>query len=198
MQLKNHQGQSLPRMEINVSQPPRMVPDTAAAQPGKEMYLQWDGALDDEGHLRQCPACGCRELFVRKLVPQVTAFVLIVLAAAISVAFFAADKVGSSIVVLLVVIVVDVLIYFFSPRTLVCYRCRSQYSQLPIALTQKSWDVPTGERHRKEAIGTPREKLHASRFWSSHANADPKPSTTTTNDASSPVQADRNSGDSGG
>lgn len=195
-----------------MSQPPRMVADTAASEPGKEMYLQWDGALDDEGHLRQCPACGSKELFVRKVVPQVTAFVLIVMAAAISVAFFAADKVMASIIVLLVVIIVDVLIYFFSPKTLVCYRCRSQYSQLPIALTQKSWDATRGDRHRKEVIGTPREKLHVSRFWSSHNDAKSKTATDTPSSAvsSSPVAdvsqsavhsadtARRNTGDSGG
>lgn len=161
--LKNNEGQSLPRMDIDPDQPPRMVPDSAASDSGSEMYLQWDGAIDDEGHLRQCPACSCNELFVRKDVPQVTTFTLIVLAAVISAAFFAADKVIVSIVVLLVVILVDVLIYFFAGRTLVCYRCRSEFEQLPIASTQKPWEAQTGERYRKDALGTPREKLHATR-----------------------------------
>ena len=150
-------------MDVDPAQPPRMVADPAGSEAAKEMYLQWDSVIDDEGHLRKCPACSCDDLFVRKDVPQVTTFVLIVLAAVISAAFFAADKVLVSVVVLLVVILVDVLIFFFAGRTLVCYRCRSEFSQLPIGSTQKTWEAQTGERYRKEALGTPREKLHAIR-----------------------------------
>lgn len=174
-------------MEINPAQLPAMVPDPADAQPGKEMYLQWDGTMDDEGHLRQCPACSCKELFIRKDVPQVTAFALIVLAAVISLAFFAADKVVAGIVVLLAVIIVDILIYFLGGRSLVCYRCRSEFRRLPIALNQKLWDAQTGERYRKEAAGTGREKLHKSRLPSSKAPA----ATRTTNSKSQNDQANK-------
>ena len=80
IQIRNPDGQALPRMEVDTNRLPSILKDPYV--PGREIYLDWSGAIDDENHLRKCPACNCQELFVRKDVPQLTAFVLVLVAAA--------------------------------------------------------------------------------------------------------------------
>jgi hypothetical protein len=157
--LINQHGRIEPPLEVDVAQPPRMIPDPQ--NPSREIYLQWDGGVDDEGHLRQCPVCQSRELYARKELPQLTAFVLILLAAAVAVGFYASDHLGASIAVLLAVTAVDLLIFFFAGRRLVCYQCHTQYSRIPIARNQKSWDAPTAERYRLRAMEKPALRVEA-------------------------------------
>lgn len=134
-------------MEVDEAQPPSMLHDPA--NPSREIYLNWSGAIDDEGHLRRCPLCGCEEFFVRKDLPQVTAFVLVLITAAIAVALFAANNLLAALLVLVIVTVLDVLIFFFAKRNLVCYRCRSEFAGVPIARNQQPWQAHLGERYRQ-------------------------------------------------
>lgn len=152
-------------MEVDLKRLPSILKDPHV--PGREIYLDWAGAIDDEYHLRKCPVCNCQELFVRKDVPQLTAFVLVLVAAAIATGLFAADKIKESLLVLVIVIVIDLAIFFFSPRQVVCYQCRSEFGGLPIAINQKNWEAAIGERYRKRAIGTPREKSLAGGLFNS-------------------------------
>jgi hypothetical protein len=115
---------------------------------GPEVYLNWDGARDDHGHLRHCPVCGCRELFKRKDFPQITGFVIVVLAAVIAMVLFGMRRVLAGIIVLGTVALVDLLIFFFTGRCLVCYRCRSEFRDVPISRDQRGWDLATGEKYR--------------------------------------------------
>ena len=57
-------------------------------------------------------------------------------------------------VVLVVVAAIDALIYLFAGRCLVCYRCRSEFRNLPISQSQLGWDLSTGEKYR-QASGQP-------------------------------------------
>src|SRR4029077_17447430 len=41
----------------------------------REVFLNWDTALDDAGQLRRCVSCGCTDLFKEKAFPQVTAVI---------------------------------------------------------------------------------------------------------------------------
>ena len=50
--------------------------------------MNWDQVFDDEQHMRRCPVCGCRELFSRKDFPQVTGFVIVLLAALLAMVLF--------------------------------------------------------------------------------------------------------------
>ena len=76
--------------------------------------------------------CGCRELFVRKNFPQVTGFVVVVLAGVVSMYLVLGKRyVISGFVVLFAVALIDFLIYFFTGK---CVVCSSQVRQEVSAL----------------------------------------------------------------
>ena len=152
--LRNLARKRLFRAKVDPNRPPTVVhgpPDSPYA--GQEVYLNWDQALGDEAHLRRCPACGCRELFVRKDFPQVTGFVIILMAAVIAIALFAAKQVKWAIALLATIAGLDTLIYFFAGKCLVCYRCRSEFRDLPIRHDHPGWDLAVGEKYRLSQRG---------------------------------------------
>ena len=126
-------------VEIDPKDPPAVVKPPAGEE-GGEVVLYWDGAIDDEGHLRQCPVCGCRELFVRKNVPQLTVFVLIVLAAVAFMVLAGMDEAILGAIVLGALILLDAAIYFLARPDLVCYRCRTEAVGAPVSREHKRWD----------------------------------------------------------
>lgn len=116
---------------------------------GPDIYLDWNQTLDDRGRLRRCPVCGCPDLYRRKDYPQVTGFAIIVLAAVVSVALWSYHLPRAALVILAVLILTDLLIFFFSPHSLVCYRCHSTYRKLPIDRRHPGWDSTVDERYRR-------------------------------------------------
>lgn len=124
------------------------APPAAAPGPG-DVYLQWDRAVDDEGHLRRCPVCGCRELFARRDFPQVTGFAVVVGAALVSMVLFGFGQVLWAVGVLAAVVLIDFGIFLFTGRALVCYRCRSEFRKLPIPREHPGWDLAIGEKYRR-------------------------------------------------
>ncbi len=148
--IRNDQRRHLFRAEVDLRQRPSVVKDRG----GQEVYLQWDQAVDDEGYLRRCPICACRDLFVRKDFPQVTAFASVVLAAVVSLVLVGFRRILASVIVLITLICVDGAIFFFAPRCLVCYQCRSTFRRLPIRHRHPRWDPATEERHRPRGQAT--------------------------------------------
>ena len=148
--VRNRRRQRLFSVEIDARHPPPVVkpPDG-----GGEVYLDWDQALDDHRKLRRCPVCGCRELFVRKDFPQVTGFWLVVLAALVAMILFGFRQLLLSLLVLGVVALLDAVIYLFTGRCLVCYRCRSEFRDAPIHPGHAGWELATGEKYRDQADG---------------------------------------------
>ena len=43
-----------------------------------EVFLNWDGTLDDAGHLRKCLTCGCPNLYSYRSLPSVAPIIVIV------------------------------------------------------------------------------------------------------------------------
>jgi hypothetical protein len=146
--LRDKKRQRLFRVEVDAKDRPTVVrpPDDA----GREVYLDWDQAFDDEGYLRRCPACGCRELFVRKDFPQVTGFVIVLVAAAAAMALFGMEQVIAAVGVLAAVVLIDAVIFFFTGKCLVCYRCRTEFRDLPIRPRHPGWELAVGEKYRHE------------------------------------------------
>jgi len=144
--LRNQQRQRLFSVQVNESDPPPRVkpPDGD----GPEVYLDWDGAFDDQKHLRKCPACGCRELFVRKDFHQVTGFAIVVAAGVFSMVLFAMDEIIWALSLLAIVVLIDVLVFFLTGKRLVCYRCRSEFYETPIPRGHPGWDLAVGEKYR--------------------------------------------------
>lgn len=143
------------QIEVDPGAPPSIVPaaNGAARDATGGVHLNWEKTLDDQGHLRQCPVCSCRELFVRKDFPQRTGIVLVVLAAVAATVLFALNLLLWSLAVLGAMAMIDLVIYCFTGRCLVCYRCRSEFRGLPISKGHPGWDLATGEKYRAASPG---------------------------------------------
>ena len=142
IEVRNRRRQRLFTVEVDPAHPPTIV---------GSVHLNWDRALDDEGHLRRCPVCTCPDLFRRRRLPQLTAFVLVLAAAAVGMVLYGVGLPLLALVVLVAVAIVDGLIFLFSRYVLVCYRCRSEFSGMPIGRQQAGWEVSIGERYAAEA-----------------------------------------------
>jgi len=126
-------------------EPPGLVREAGGE---REVHLDWEQALDEAHRLRQCPVCGCGELFARRDFPQAVGFGIVVVAATVATVLFAMGLLVASVSVLAAVVVVDGVIAFFTGRCLVCYRCRSEFRDIPIAKDHPGWDLATGEKYR--------------------------------------------------
>lgn len=149
--LRSADRRPIGRVEVDSATRPTRVVVPAA---GREVFLTWDGAVDDSGHLRRCVACGCQAMFRTKSFPQVTLLVVVLAFAGAVVAAlgYAADP--AVLAALVVVLVVDVGILLFARPLLVCYRCRTTYAGLAIARYHRRWDRREGERWRPEVPPT--------------------------------------------
>lgn len=157
--IRNLDRQRLFSVEVDLNDPPAVVRpngDERSSTPTQEVFMNWDRAVDDEGHLRRCPVCGCRDLFVRKDFPQITGLTIVALATIVSMALFGAGAVIAAWGVLAAMVVLDAVIYAFTGKTLVCYRCRSEFRRLPIAREIKAWDLSVGEKYRRLPTDTAR------------------------------------------
>ncbi len=139
---------------VDHAKAPASTTGASAGEPvgrNKEVFLDWDGAFDDQQHLRRCPACGCRELFVRKDFPQITGLVIVLLAVVMAVALFSSQLDIFGFLLLGAAAVIDAIIYFFVGKCLVCYRCRSEFRDTPIRPDHAGWELATGEKYRQAA-----------------------------------------------
>jgi len=116
-----------------------------------DIFLTWDAALDDAGHLRCCVVCGCPDLYHEKAFPQVTAIVVVLafVGAVIGILQLATNT--PILVAMSVVLTADIGILLFSRRRLVCYRCRSSFHNLPIARYHDRWDGSIADRYSPAA-----------------------------------------------
>lgn len=112
----------------------------------REVFLDWDTALDDAKRLRRCVVCGCNDLFRAKVFPQITGFV-VVLAFAGAILGALGQVNTPTLIAMVAVLAADVSILLFSGQRLVCHRCRSSYHGLPIARYHRRWDRAVAERH---------------------------------------------------
>jgi hypothetical protein len=156
IEFRDAQRRRIGRAEVDLSQRPTRITTTDT---GQEMFLNWDGAVDDAGQLRRCISCGCADLFHEKIFPQVTGIV-VVLAFAGALAgigeFAGVGAFGEAfgpvtnipvLTVMLIVLIADVGILLFARKRLICYRCRSRYHNLAIARYHRRWDRSVAERY---------------------------------------------------
>lgn len=170
--VNNKQQQRQFRVEVDDRQPPSMV---KSPEGDREVYLEWEQAFDDRHHLKRCPVCQCRELFVRKDFPQVTGFAIVVLAAVIAMwLFIGAKQVIAGLTVLAAVAVIDAMIFLFAGRLLVCYRCRSEFRNTPIRKEQSGWELATGEKYREVPLAHVKQDTHSTTPSSSKSSIAPK------------------------
>src|SRR3712207_3954351 len=96
-----------------------------------------------------CPACGCRDIFVRKDFPQKLGLAIVVVAG-ITFIVLASSRthfyVGA--IVLLVAAIIDAVIYAFVGEVMVCYHCRAELRDRPIDPNVGPFDLSTAEKYR--------------------------------------------------
>ncbi|MHC4414401.1 MAG: hypothetical protein ACYS0G_03860 [Planctomycetota bacterium] len=113
----------------------------------REVFLDWDTALDDACHLRRCVTCGCQDLFRTKAFPQITGFVVVLAFTGAVIGALGLATTPPILIAMVAVLVADVAIFFLAKQRLVCHRCRSSYHGLPIARYHRRWDRTVAERH---------------------------------------------------
>ncbi|MSR41786.1 MAG: hypothetical protein EXS10_07805 [Phycisphaerales bacterium] len=150
IELRNLAGKRIGHVEAEASARPARVSlvPTSAHTEKADVYLRWDEAIDDAGALRRCVICGCDELYVRKNMPQVTPFIILLAFIGAVVAALGLANHPAAIVLLILLLVVDVATLFVARRRLHCYRCRATYLGAHIARYMRPWDRAIAERMR--------------------------------------------------
>jgi hypothetical protein len=143
-EFRDARQQKIGRAEIDLSARPTRV---ALDDTGQEIFLNWDGAVDDAGQLRRCISCGCPDLFQEKIFPQVTGIVVVLAFAGAFAGMFGLVTNVPVLSVMVIVLLADVAILLFARKRLICYRCRTSYHNLAIARYHRRWDRTIAERY---------------------------------------------------
>lgn len=159
IELRDENRRRIGRVQVEPLQRPTRVTATGpssatSATTEREVFLNWDTAVDDAGQLRRCVACGCTEMFRERAFPQVTAIVVVLAFTGAIIGALGLAENTPVLIAMAVVLVLDVAILLFSGRRLVCYRCRSTYHDLAIARYHRPWDRARAERISAQ-LGTP-------------------------------------------
>jgi len=151
-------GRKIGRIEVSPEERPtraRIAAEEASSpsgDSGRDIYLDWEASIDDSGRLRSCIVCGCRDLYASRAFPQLTGFVVVLAFAGAAVGISGlANEYPFLYAVLIVVLALDVASLIFPRRHLICYRCRSRYSELEISRHYGRWDRAIAERHARSA-----------------------------------------------
>ena len=147
--VRNLDRQLLFVVRIDPNRPPSMVNPEQGETGG--VYLNWDQVMDDHQHLRRCPVCGCREIFVRKDFPQKLGLALLITAVLGSFVLLAMGRPMKALALLGGMVIIDAIVYLFIRRCLVCYRCRSEFRNVKIRRGHPSWELAIGEKYRTQA-----------------------------------------------
>jgi hypothetical protein len=140
MRLRDLDGRDLGTASADPSsRPPRV---TAEARDGRrrEVYLDWERALDDAGCLRKCVACGCGRLYRRRTPVWFSPFALVLASAGVVAAVMGHSSDPLVLGALIVLVLVDVAVLAFVPTRLVCYRCGTSYRGARVARMHRAWD----------------------------------------------------------
>jgi hypothetical protein len=130
------------------SRPPRV---TATARDGsqRDVFLDWERALDDAGCLRKCVCCGCERLYRRRTPVWFSPFALVLASAGVVAAVMGHSSDPLVLGALVVLVLVDAAVLAFVPTRLVCYRCGTSYRGARVARTHRAWDPRTASSFRR-------------------------------------------------
>ena len=99
--------------------------------------------------LTSCPACGCRDLFIRKDFPQKLGLAVVVVA---GVAFLVLAARPATfylgVGVLVAAVGVDLVLYGLVAKVTVCYRCRAEFRGRPLNLDHGPFELAVAEKYR--------------------------------------------------
>jgi hypothetical protein len=112
----------------------------------RELFLDWERAIDDGGHLRKCILCGCDTLYRSRSMPRLTVIVVVLALSVVAVGLAGYGTPPTLVAALVVVTAIDVVVWLRSEWRLTCYRCRSTFRGMPLARYHRSWDARTQRR----------------------------------------------------
>jgi hypothetical protein len=151
--LRDPDGRRIGRIDIDPALRPTRV---TIVDSDREVFLNWDTALDDAGQLRRCVVCDCGDVYREKAYPVVLIALIVlgfagaVIGGLLDAAFGVIDVATTPVLIAVgVVVVMDALILMLTRNRLVCYRCRTSYSGLPIARYHRAWDRAIAERYHE-------------------------------------------------
>src|SRR6476469_2535807 len=99
--------------------------------------------------LSNCPACGCRDLFVRKDFPQKLGLAVVIGAGVVFLALAARPATFFlGVWVLVLSVLVDAVLFFFVPKVTVCYRCRAEFRGRPLNPAHGPFELAVAEKYR--------------------------------------------------
>jgi hypothetical protein len=106
--------------------------------------------MKDEGAIiRECPKCGCRDLFVRKDFPQKLGLTIVVGAAGAFLILAARPStfyIGAW--VLVGAAMLDAVLFLLVKKATVCYRCRAEFRDAPVNPEHRGFELAIGEKYR--------------------------------------------------
>jgi len=108
-----------------------------------------DESDESKDPLAICPACGCRDLFVRKDFPQKLGLGVVVVAglAFLALAFRRATF-YLGVWVLVAAALIDAALFLFVPKVTVCYRCRAEFRDRPLNPRHGPFELAVAEKYR--------------------------------------------------
>jgi hypothetical protein len=99
--------------------------------------------------LTACPNCGCTDLFIRKDFPQKLGLAIVIIAALTFLVLASRPRwfyLGAA--VLVAAVVIDALAYLLVGRVTVCYRCRTEFRNIPVNPQHGGFELATAEKYR--------------------------------------------------
>ena len=145
--LRTADGERLGRIELDPNDRPTRI---RPPESDRDLFLEWDNAVDDAGNLRRCVACEGTNLYRARSLPQITPFVIVLAFAGAALAVLGYATEWWILALLMLVLLIDIGVLVFADTRLVCYRCGSIYRRLPIARYHQPWDRTLAERTENE------------------------------------------------
>ena len=152
--LRDASRRRIGRATVDPAQRPVRVRIESGPRAGETVYVDWEGALDDAGHLRRCISCG-GPLYRAKRLPQVTPFLSGLLVVAVVVAALGQSTSAWLVAGIVTLALVDLAILLLARQRLVCYSCGSAFGQTPIARYITRWDSRAARAARPRDGGQP-------------------------------------------
>ena len=150
--LRDSARRRIGRVTIDPAQRPVRVRIESGPRAGEPIYIDWEGALDDAGHLRRCVACG-GALYRAKRLPQVTPFLSGLLVVAVVVAALGHSTSPWLVAGIVILALADLAILLLARPRFVCYSCASAYGRTPIARYITRWDSRAARSARPRDAG---------------------------------------------
>lgn len=121
----------------------------------REVFFNWDTALDDASCLRRCLSCGCTDLFREKAFPPFMGVLVILNYAGLLLGIFGFAENIIVQFIMIILLLTGLVVLLKSRMRLVCYHCRTAHYDLPLARYHRSWDRAIADRHPGRATPEP-------------------------------------------